>query len=84
MTKKIKEYKPVGMIKQLPALRKDYKRKNEAGGRYIPVTYIGRGLVHNITAPWERGIESIHDISILFVPNGSQLTLTINEYDETA
>lgn len=79
--KKISEYKPE-VIELLPALRKDYKRKNEAGGRYIPVGYIGAGIKWNSKSPWERGIETIHDVSIRLVPNGSQLSLAINEYDQ--
>lgn len=79
--KKISEYKPEGMIELLPALRKDYKRKNKSGGRYVPVGYIGAGIKWNGKSPWERGIETIHDISIRLVPSEGQLDLALNIYN---
>ena len=38
---KFKAYNPVGMIKQAPACRVDYKGKGTAGGRKCPRGYIG-------------------------------------------
>jgi hypothetical protein len=81
---KIREYKPEGMIRQLPALRKDYKKKNEAGGRYSPVGYIGAAIKRSNDAPWERGIKSVHDLSIRLVPSEDQLELELNLYDPDA
>ncbi len=78
--KKISEYKPEGMIELLPALRENY-RKNPAGGRYVPVGYIGAGIRNSVSAPWERGIESLHDISIRLVPSEGQLDLALNLYE---
>ena len=34
------------MIRQLPALRKDYKGKNIAGGRKVLTSYIGKAHKH--------------------------------------
>jgi hypothetical protein len=79
MTKEIKEYKPVGMIKQAPACRKDYKKKNPAGGRYIPVSYLGAGIRNSVDSKWERGISGPGEVSVKLTPNGSQLTLTPNK-----
>ena len=44
--KTFREYKPEGMIRQLPALRLDYKGKNSAGGRKALVGYIGKADKH--------------------------------------
>ena len=41
---KLPEYKPVGMLVQLPAGRPNYKGRNMAGGRKIPAGYIGAAM----------------------------------------
>ena len=44
--KTFKEYRPEGMIRQLPALSKEYKGRNLAGGRKALVSYIGKAHKH--------------------------------------
>lgn len=64
-------YKPVGMIKQLPALRSEYRRKNPAGGRMIPVSYIGAAVEWEGDPAWMAGLKGSHPEVVLSIGGGS-------------
>ena len=65
--KTFREYKPEGMITQLPALRLDYKGKNSAGGRKALPGYIGAATREIRKAPWEKGLDWGDTCKVLFV-----------------
>ena len=69
------EYKPVGMIKQPPACRKNYKGKNPAGGRKLPTSYIGAAVRWSSKPKWERGIESNMDVQVRFIISDATLQM---------
>ena len=63
---KFTAYKPVGIIKQVPACRLDYKGKGSGGGRKCPRGYIGAAHRHM------RHGESIR---VYFAVNSDKVTL---------
>ena len=75
---KFTAYKPVGMIKQAPACKRDYKGKNIAGGRKCPSTYIGAAL--RLPKDPMKGIEDYRDVSVLFSIGSDTISLTPNRY----
>ena len=61
-TAKPREYKPIGLITQLPACSNDYKGKNSAGGRKTLSGYIG--AAYRVPQNWETGISSPADVQV--------------------
>jgi hypothetical protein len=71
MRSHMKPYSPLGMIEQLPALKKGYKGKNPAGGRRAFAKYGGVGP---LPALWMRGVgEGEIRVKLQIMPG--QLTL---------
>ncbi len=62
------EYRPVGMIKQAPACRVDYKGKGPAGGRKCPRTYMGAAHRHMKHSESVKVYFSISDDAITLMP----------------
>jgi len=71
----LKEYSP-SPIKQLPELKKTYKGKNPAGGRRIPVNFIGAAGTGPLSARWKQGIKSNSEVRVKLTTNTDQLILT--------
>jgi hypothetical protein len=66
--KTFREYKPEGMITQLPALRPDYNGK-------IPPRYIRAATRKIKQPPWMNGVERANDLCVRFVIGNGRVTL---------
>ena len=69
----MKPYEPLGMIQGPRQLK-----RNKAGGLYVPVSAIGAAA--KPMPKWDRGLDSLGDVSVRLSIKCKQLTLRSNEY----
>ena len=72
---KFRAYKPVGIIKQAPACRKDYKGKGPGGGRKAPRGYIGAALRE--PKSWTSGLEG--NARVHFCVDSTKITMGLGK-----